>query len=96
MRQRGQLSGADASLCHISRPTPAKPYVLRVASVGAARVLLARRGGHVARLTRSPQLGEAERSLGRSQEFPLLIPDPFVTEVVLGEADQFLLVGSER
>ncbi|KAF4518787.1 hypothetical protein B566_EDAN005408 [Ephemera danica] len=96
LRQRGQLSGADASLCHISRASPAKPYMLRVASVGGARVLLARRGGLVARLTRAPSLGEPARSLGRSAEFPQVVPDPFVTEVVLGEADQFLLVASER
>ncbi|CAB3373383.1 Hypothetical predicted protein [Cloeon dipterum] len=96
LRQKGQLSGANAVMCHISRPSPAKPYILRVASVGPQGVLLARIGGSCARLTKSAPHSEPNRVLGQSAEFPLVIPDPFVTEVILGETDQFIIGASER
>ncbi|XP_059472921.1 protein phosphatase PHLPP-like protein isoform X2 [Neocloeon triangulifer] len=96
LRQKGQLSGANAVMCHISRPSPTKPYTLRVASVGPQGVLLARIGGSCARLTKSAPHSEPNRILGQSSEFPLVIPDPFVTEVVLGETDQFLIGASEK
>lgn len=96
MRQKGQLSGANAVMCHISRSSPNKPYILRVASVGPQGVLLARIGGSCARLTKAAPHSEPSRILGQSAEFPLVIPDPFVTEVVLGEGDQFVVGASEK
>ncbi|XP_063217315.1 protein phosphatase PHLPP-like protein [Bacillus rossius redtenbacheri] len=77
-------------------------YVLRVASVGEARAVLQRRSGAVA-LTRPPEASAAcaqnnlNRShVGYSSVFPLVIPDPHISEVILEENDEFLIIGNKR
>ncbi|GAB0089409.1 Protein phosphatase PHLPP-like protein [Sergentomyia squamirostris] len=101
LKQQGQKSGVSVTLCHISRaktpespgytPQTGKRYVLRVASVGESTALLIRRNGNV-KLT----LSTPNRQIGNSANYPNSIPDPETCEVVLGDLDEYLVIGNRK
>nr|CAD7598394.1 unnamed protein product [Timema genevievae] len=110
LKEKGQKYGVCGTLCHICRTKPtsaqsnylpgSQRYVLRVASVGEARAVICRRNGPV---TLSRVIGNtaSQNNLNRSQigcssRFPLVIPDPQITEVTLEDHDEFLIVANKR
>ncbi|XP_069698714.1 protein phosphatase PHLPP-like protein isoform X2 [Periplaneta americana] len=92
LKERGQKFGVCGTLCHVVRSRPHQ-YTLRVASVGEARAVLCRRG---ALLDLSQPALAGPGQLGCSALFPLVIPDPHVAEVPLGDADECLIVANKR
>nr|CAD7403954.1 unnamed protein product [Timema cristinae] len=110
LKEKGQKYGVCGTLCHICRTKPtsaqnnylpgSQRYVLRVASVGEARAVICRRNGPVT-LSRVTSSTASQNNLNRSQigcssRFPLVIPDPQITEVTLEDHDEFLIVANKR
>ncbi|CAD7086127.1 unnamed protein product [Hermetia illucens] len=101
LRHNGQKHGVCATLCHISRQkishdysatsSQGRKFVLRIASVGEASAYLIRKTGCV-RLTPSTP----RRQIGNSASFPLVVPDPELSELVLGEQDEYLVIGNKK
>jgi PH domain/leucine-rich repeat-containing protein phosphatase len=104
LKQQGQKSGVCATLCHISRTritndnTAYNPYnnngrrfILRVASVGEASAVLIRQAGS-SRLT----AGNSKTKIGCSSNYPLAIPDPELSEILLGDTDEYLVLANKK
>ncbi|XP_046675269.1 LOW QUALITY PROTEIN: protein phosphatase PHLPP-like protein [Homalodisca vitripennis] len=96
LKEMGQRCGMCAVLCHISRQKVGGPrrYVLRIASVGEAKALLSRTSGSLTLAHASTQQ-PVRSQLGNSAMFPMVVPDPHVTEVVLSEQDEFLIIANK-
>ncbi|XP_058825668.1 protein phosphatase PHLPP-like protein [Topomyia yanbarensis] len=103
LKQLGQHEAVNATLCHISRskipseimsyfPQAAngRKFILRVASVGDNSAVLIKHNQCV-KLT-----GNTGRKLGLSADFPATVPDPEVQEVVLSDADEYLVIGNKK
>ncbi|PNF37973.1 hypothetical protein B7P43_G02364 [Cryptotermes secundus] len=106
LKETGQKYGVCGTLCHIVRTRPTgspssflpgchHQYTMRVASVGEARAVLCRRSGLI-NLSQTTQANPNHSQLGCSAMFPLVIPDPHVTEVDLDETDEFLIIANKR
>ncbi|KDR16236.1 protein phosphatase PHLPP-like protein isoform X3 [Zootermopsis nevadensis] len=105
LKETGQKYGVCGTLCHIVRTKPSgssnflpgsqHQYTMRVASVGEARAVLRRRSGLI-NLSQTTQTNPNHNQLGCSAMFPLVIPDPHVTEVDLEETDEFLIIANKR
>lgn len=101
LKQQGQKHGVCATLCHISRTKSStdiyshggssKRFILRVSSVGEATAYLVRRSGYVKLTPSTPK-----RQIGNSASFPLIIPDPEVSEVTLGDQDEYLIMANKK
>ncbi|ETN60765.1 adenylate cyclase [Anopheles darlingi] len=105
LKQRGQQEAVNVTLCHIARsrvPTEAMSYlpqavaagrkfILRVATVGECSAVLIKHNRCVMLNKGSPQ-----RKLGLSANFPVTVPDPEVQEVVLSDADEYLVLGNRK
>ncbi|XP_053676152.1 protein phosphatase PHLPP-like protein [Anopheles nili] len=105
LKQRGQQEAVNVTLCHIARsrlPTEAMSYIpqtvaggrkfiLRVATVGESSAVLIKHNRCVMLNAGSPG-----RKLGLSANFPVTVPDPEVQEVVLGDADEYLVLGNRK
>ncbi|PSN56260.1 Protein phosphatase PHLPP-like protein [Blattella germanica] len=108
LKENGQKYGVCGTLCHIVRMKPINPggflptsrhqYVMRVASVGEARAVLCRQSGHLnlSQRTESSTNNPSHSQLGCSALFPLVIPDPYVTEVELQDTDESLIIANKR
>uniref|UniRef100_A0A182NEV3 PPM-type phosphatase domain-containing protein n=1 Tax=Anopheles dirus TaxID=7168 RepID=A0A182NEV3_9DIPT len=105
LKQRGQQEAVNVTLCHIARsrlPTEAMSYlpqtvaggrkfILRVATVGESSAVLIKHNRCVLLNKGSPA-----RKLGLSANFPVTVPDPEVQEVVLSDADEYLVLGNRK
>uniref|UniRef100_A0A182WGX8 PPM-type phosphatase domain-containing protein n=1 Tax=Anopheles minimus TaxID=112268 RepID=A0A182WGX8_9DIPT len=105
LKQRGQQEAVNVTLCHIARsrlPTEAMSYlpqtvasgrkfILRVATVGESSAVLIKHNRCVLLNNGSPA-----RKLGLSANFPVTVPDPEVQEVVLSDADEYLVLGNRK
>lgn len=106
LRQNGQKNGVCATLCHISRhkmnpelvgyyPNSNYPhsrkFILRVASVGEATAYLIRKTG-IVRLTPPSN----QRKIGHSSNYPLTVPDPEISEIPLGDQDEYLIIANKK
>uniref|UniRef100_A0A6E8VYW2 PPM-type phosphatase domain-containing protein n=1 Tax=Anopheles coluzzii TaxID=1518534 RepID=A0A6E8VYW2_ANOCL len=105
LKQRGQQEAVNVTLCHIARsrlPTEAMSYlpqtvasgrkfILRVATVGESSAVLIKHNRCVLLNKGSPA-----RKLGLSANFPVTVPDPEVQEVVLTDADEYLVLGNRK
>ncbi|XP_035774803.1 protein phosphatase PHLPP-like protein [Anopheles albimanus] len=105
LKQRGQQEAVNVTLCHIARsrvPTEAMSYlpqavaagrkfILRVATVGECSAVLIKHNRCV-----MLNKGSAQRKLGLSANFPVTVPDPEVQEVVLSDADEYLVLGNRK
>ncbi|XP_052864489.1 protein phosphatase PHLPP-like protein [Anopheles cruzii] len=105
LKQRGQQEAVNVTLCHIARsrvPSEAMAYlpqavaagrkfILRVATVGECSAVLIKHNRCVLLNKGSPQ-----RKLGLSANFPVTVPDPEVQEVVLSDADEYLVLGNRK
>uniref|UniRef100_A0A182IWW6 Uncharacterized protein n=1 Tax=Anopheles atroparvus TaxID=41427 RepID=A0A182IWW6_ANOAO len=105
LKQRGQQEAVNVTLCHIARsrvPTETMSYlpqavaggrkfILRVATVGESSAVLIKHNRCVL-LNR----GNPTRKLGLSANFPVTVPDPEVQEVVLSDADEYLVLGNRK
>ncbi|XP_068084838.1 protein phosphatase PHLPP-like protein [Anabrus simplex] len=112
LKEKGQKYGVCATLCHITRTKvnttstangflPGGPrYILRVASIGEAGAVLCRRSEGI-NLSRRHNTSSGPQNLNRNQlgcsaMFPLVIPDPYVTEILLEDEDEFLIIANKR
>ncbi|XP_054282489.1 protein phosphatase PHLPP-like protein isoform X2 [Macrosteles quadrilineatus] len=95
LKEAGQRCGLCAVVCHITRQWVGGPrrYVLRIASVGEAKALLSRTTGSLTFAHAPPQ--SVRSQLGNSAMFPMVVPDPHVTEIVLTEQDEFLIIANK-
>ncbi|XP_035914795.1 protein phosphatase PHLPP-like protein [Anopheles stephensi] len=105
LKQRGQQESVNVTLCHIARsrlPSEAMSYlpqtvasgrkfILRVATVGESSAVLIKHNRCVLLNKGSPA-----RKLGLSANFPVTVPDPEVQEVVLSDADEYLVLGNRK
>ncbi|XP_055544111.1 protein phosphatase PHLPP-like protein [Wyeomyia smithii] len=104
LKQLGQNEAVNAILCHISRskvpsevmsylPQAAngRKFILRVASVGESLAVLIKHNRCVKLTTGNPR-----RRLGLSANFPVMLPDPEINEVVLSEADEYLVIANKK
>ncbi|KAL1400643.1 hypothetical protein pipiens_007265 [Culex pipiens pipiens] len=104
LKQQGQHEAVNVTLCHISRskvPTDVMSYmpqaangrkfILRVASVGESSAILIKHNRCV-KLT----AGNPCRRVGLSANFPVTVPDPEVNEVVLSDADEYLVMANKK
>lgn len=106
LKQHGHKNGVCATLCHISRSkgntefvnyypnstySNQKKFILRVASVGEATAYLVRRTGFVKLTPSTPH-----RKIGYNSSYPLIVPDPEISEVSLGDQDEYLIIANKR
>ncbi|XP_055381976.1 protein phosphatase PHLPP-like protein isoform X2 [Condylostylus longicornis] len=101
LKHHGQKYGVCATLCHISRDktnndcvssaVQGRKFVLRIASVGEASAYLIRKNGYV-KLTP----GNSKRKIGSSASFPVIVPDPEISEVTLGDQDDYLIIANKK
>ncbi|XP_058452198.1 protein phosphatase PHLPP-like protein [Malaya genurostris] len=104
LKQLGQQEVVNATLCHISRskiPSEAMSYlpqaaggrkfILRVACIGDSSVVLVKHNRCI-QLTS----GKSYKKLGLSVNFSEIVPDPEVQEVVLSDADEYLVIGNKK
>uniref|UniRef100_A0A336KQA3 CSON012944 protein n=1 Tax=Culicoides sonorensis TaxID=179676 RepID=A0A336KQA3_CULSO len=105
LKQQGQKQGVCATLCHISRskynnneimsyyPTPAggRRFILRTANVGDSEAILVRQNGLVNLTKVTPN-----RKIGYSASYPLILPDPEVSEVALSDVDEYLIIANKK
>ncbi|XP_029727244.2 protein phosphatase PHLPP-like protein [Aedes albopictus] len=104
LKQQGQHEAVNVTLCHISRsrvpseimsylPQAAsgRKFILRVASVGESVAVLIKHNRCV-KLTKANPC----RRIGLSANYPVTVPDPEVTEVVLSDADEYLVIGNKK
>ncbi|XP_055636065.1 protein phosphatase PHLPP-like protein [Toxorhynchites rutilus septentrionalis] len=104
LKQQGQHEAVNVTLCHISRSripsevmsylpqsTNGRKFILRVASVGESSAVLIKHNRCVKLTTGNPN-----RRIGLSANFPVTVPDPEVHEVVLTDADEYLVIGNKK
>ncbi|XP_049799965.1 protein phosphatase PHLPP-like protein [Schistocerca nitens] len=77
-------------------------YVMRVASVGEAKAVLCRQSEGIvlaqkekSKATGNPNNTKQRSQLGCSAMYPLVIPDPCISEIVLEEHDEFLIIANK-
>jgi PH domain and leucine-rich repeat-containing protein phosphatase len=102
---RAKATGTKTTLCHISRHKMNNENgnyfpqsngggwrcILRCVSVGEASAVLVRQTGSIRLI---PQT--SDRQLGNSASFPLIVPDPELTEIVLDDTDEYLVIANKK
>ncbi|XP_063697541.1 protein phosphatase PHLPP-like protein [Culicoides brevitarsis] len=105
LKQQGQKQGVCATLCHISRskynnneimsyyqnPAGGRRFILRTANVGDSEAVLVRQNG-VLKLTKVTK----NRKIGYSASYPIILPDPEVSEIALSDADEYLIIANRK
>lgn len=101
LKQQGQKTGVTGTLCHISRTklvsdsnayqTNGRKFILRIASVGEGSAILIQQSG-VKKLIN----GNCKTKLGCTYNFPHILPDPECNEVILGDQDEYLVIGNKK
>lgn len=105
LKQQGQKQGVCATLCHISRskynnneimsyyqnPAGGRRFILRTANVGDSEAILVRQNG-VLNLTKVTK----NRKIGYSASYPLILPDPEVSEIALSDVDEYLIIANKK
>lgn len=101
LKRQAQKQGVSATLCHITRTNSNREnsglyqkqrrYILRVASVGDACAYLIRQTGNL-KLTPTTH----NRQIGFSSSYPVIIPDPEICELTLGDMDEYLIIANRK
>ncbi|CAH1391630.1 unnamed protein product [Nezara viridula] len=96
LKERGQRLGCCALVCHMcsERGSGVKKRTLRVATVGEAKAVLARASSSLTLAHVPTQMVRSQ--IGNSSMYPLVIPDPHVTELTLRDDDRFLIMANKR
>ncbi|KAL1124719.1 hypothetical protein AAG570_001342 [Ranatra chinensis] len=96
LKEKGQRCGVCAMVCHICRERGpgARKCTLRIASVGEAKAVLSRKEGTLTLAHVPTQLTRSQ--IGSSAMFPLVVPDPHVTELTLRDNDEFIIIANKR
>ncbi|XP_014250078.1 protein phosphatase PHLPP-like protein isoform X2 [Cimex lectularius] len=96
LKEKGQRVGVCAMVCHIcsERGPGIRKRTLRIATVGEAKAVLYR-GDSTLTLAHVPT--QVTRSqIGNSAMFPLVVPDPHVTELTLKDCDEMIIMANKR
>ncbi|BES88718.1 PP2Cc [Nesidiocoris tenuis] len=96
LKEKGQKVGVCAMVCHIcsERGTGSKKRTLRLATVGEAKAVLCRGDSSLTLAHVPTQMTRSQ--IGNSAMFPLVVPDPHVTEITLRESDELLIMANKR
>ncbi|XP_073988528.1 PH domain leucine-rich repeat protein phosphatase isoform X3 [Rhodnius prolixus] len=96
LKEKGQRVGVCAMVCHIcsERGPVARKRTLRIATVGEAKAVLYRGDSSLTLAHVPTQMTRSQ--IGNSAMFPLVVPDPHVTELTLKDSDEFLIMANKR
>ncbi|CAG9854370.1 unnamed protein product [Phyllotreta striolata] len=99
LRDKGQKLGMNAILIHVlkSKQTAEysfcgsiKKYVMKIANIGDVRIVLGRVSGPVRVLPRKP------KKIRTNLQVQMIIPDPDVTEILLEEQDEYMIIANKH
>ncbi|XP_017785771.1 PREDICTED: protein phosphatase PHLPP-like protein [Nicrophorus vespilloides] len=100
LRDKGQKHGMNAIIIHILKSKVnadysfcggVKKYVMRISSVGEARLVLGRSAGPI-RLLPTKQ----RKQIRTNPQLQLMVPDPDVTEIYLDEQDEYMIIANKN
>lgn len=100
LKDKGQKHGMNAVIVHILKSKVSadysfcgglKKYVMKIASVGDARVILGRATGPVRLLP-----AKYRKQIRTNPQIQLMVPDPDVAEVYLDEQDEYMIIANKN